>query len=54
MKRTKANINPMCNSIIYYITKPILYREATNIHFSEMKILFNLMEILNASLVLKK
>jgi hypothetical protein len=54
MKGTKAKINPMCNSVVYYIMKPILYREAINIHFSETKILFNLMEMVNASLLLKK
>jgi hypothetical protein len=34
--------------------KPMLYREATNINFSETKILFNLMGMVNASLLLKK
>jgi hypothetical protein len=28
---------------IYYITKPMLYREATNIHFSGKKIVFTVM-----------
>jgi len=54
MKETKANINPIYNSVVYYITKPILYREATNTHFLENKILFNFMEMVNASLLLKK
>jgi len=47
LKGTKANINPLCSSVVYYITKPMLYREAKNVHFSETKILFNLMEMVN-------